>query len=110
MQINYYKEYSPSLGRDMEFKSYGWAGKPILYIPCQDGRFYDFENFGMDNVLAGRIEAGQVQAGGERDGGKQKRRHQGAHHASLALGAYHLRTLLLSTDQPIVAQSRRSPI
>ncbi len=61
MQINYYKEYSPSLGRDMEFKSYGWAGKPILYIPCQDGRFYDFENFGMDNVLAGRIEAGQVQ-------------------------------------------------
>ena len=47
MEIRYDKWYSPALGRDMEIKTYGRGGKPVLYIPCQDGRFYDFENFGM---------------------------------------------------------------
>ena len=45
MEMQYFKEYSPELGRDMECKLYGHAGRPMLYIPCQDGRFFDFENF-----------------------------------------------------------------
>ena len=28
MKVEYYKEYSHELGRDMEFKVYGHAGKP----------------------------------------------------------------------------------
>ena len=44
MNIQYFKNYSPALGRDMECKLYGHGGQPILFIPCQDGRFYDFEN------------------------------------------------------------------
>lgn len=30
MKIEYYNEYSPSLGRHMELKVFGHAGKPIL--------------------------------------------------------------------------------
>ena len=47
VNIKYYKEYSHHLNRDMEFKVYGHSGQPILIFPCQDGRFYDFENFNM---------------------------------------------------------------
>lgn len=60
MKTTYLKDYSPILGRDMECKIYGHAGKPVLFIPCQDGRFYDFENFGMADVWAPWIESGQV--------------------------------------------------
>ena len=39
MEVQYRKEYSPALGRDMECKIYGHKGRPVLFIPCQDGRF-----------------------------------------------------------------------
>lgn len=60
MQTRYYKQYSPAMGREMEFKVYGHAGKPVLFVPCQAGRFYDFENFHMDAVFAPWIDAGRV--------------------------------------------------
>ena len=44
MYTAYYREYSQNLHRDMEFKVYGHGGKPVLFIPCQEGRFFDFEN------------------------------------------------------------------
>lgn len=47
METQYFKHYSPALGRDMECKVYGRKGRPVLFIPCQDGRFFDFENFRM---------------------------------------------------------------
>lgn len=60
MQTEYMKSYSPSLGRDMECKLYGHAGQPVLFIPCQDGRFFDFEGFHMTDTWGPWIEAGQV--------------------------------------------------
>ena len=60
METQYYKRYSQALGRDMECKVYGHAGRPVLYIPCQNGRFFDFENFHMADVWAPWIESGQV--------------------------------------------------
>ena len=60
METQYFKQYSPALGRDMECKVYGHAGRPVLFIPCQDGRFFDFENFSMTNVWAPWIDAGEV--------------------------------------------------
>ena len=60
METQYYKDYSPSLCRDMEAKSYGHSGRPVLFIPCQDGRFFDFENFHMASVMAPWIESGQI--------------------------------------------------
>lgn len=60
MQTQYNKWYSPSLGREMEIKSYGHAGRPVLFIPCQDGRFFDFENYHMSDTWAPWIESGRV--------------------------------------------------
>ena len=60
MEIQYYKQYSHKLNRDMEWKVYGHAGRPVLFIPCQDGRFFDFENFKMIDVWAPFIDAGKV--------------------------------------------------
>lgn len=60
MNIQYFKNYSPALGRDMECKLYGHGGQPILFIPCQDGRFFDFENFHMTDVWAPWINSGEV--------------------------------------------------
>lgn len=59
MEIQYHKQYSPALGRDMEYKTYGTQGHAILAFPSQDGRFYDWENFGMIDVLAPWIESGK---------------------------------------------------
>jgi esterase/lipase superfamily enzyme len=60
METQYFKQYSPALGRDMEVKVYGHAGRPVLFIPCQNGRFFDFENFRMTDAWAPFIDAGQV--------------------------------------------------
>ncbi len=60
MHTEYFKDYSPNMGQDMECKLYGHAGRPVLFIPCQDGRFYDFENFSMTDAWAPWIDAGQV--------------------------------------------------
>lgn len=58
VEISYHKDYSHVLGRDMELKVYGHAGRPCLVFPCQAGRPWDFESFGMVGVLAPWIDAG----------------------------------------------------
>ena len=60
METQYFKRYSPALDREMEWKVYGHGGRPVLYIPCQNGRFFDFENFKMTDTWAPWIESGQV--------------------------------------------------
>ena len=59
METQYWKEYSPSLNRDMEMKRWGHSGRPFLFIPCQNGRFYDFENYHMTDVFADWINEGR---------------------------------------------------
>ena len=61
MNINYYKEYSSILNRDMEYKVFGDTGRICLAFPAQNGRFYDFENFGMVDCMSAFIESGKVQ-------------------------------------------------
>lgn len=61
MHTAYYKSYSSYLGRDMEFMVYGHAGKPCVVFPAQDGRFFDFKNFGMVDVVSEFIEQGKLQ-------------------------------------------------
>ena len=60
MEKQYFREYSPILEREMEWKVYGRRGRPVLFIPCQDGRFFDFEDFGMSSVWSPWINSGQV--------------------------------------------------
>ena len=60
MEIYYTDFWSKSLNRNMPMKVYGHHGRPVLFIPCQDGRFVDFENFHMVDVFAPWIEDGKV--------------------------------------------------
>ena len=39
MEMQYFKEYSPALGREMECKVYGHAGRPMLFIPLSGWPF-----------------------------------------------------------------------
>lgn len=61
MKVEYHKHYSDRLKRDMEFKVYGYAGKPVVCVPCQCGRFYEFEDLHMLDVYAPYIESGRIQ-------------------------------------------------
>lgn len=59
MITNYWRYYSHALNRETEIKCYGHAGRPVLFIPCQGGRFFDFENYHMTDVWAKWIDAGE---------------------------------------------------
>ena len=60
MDIRYFKHWSTPLNREMEFKVYGsGSGKAVLFIPCQGGRYVDFEGFQMHETWAKWIEAGE---------------------------------------------------
>ena len=59
MEIRYFKHYSRNLDRDREFKVYGHCGRPVLFIPCEGGRFYDYEDFGMIDRWAQWIDEGR---------------------------------------------------
>jgi esterase/lipase superfamily enzyme len=61
MQRDYIKEYSPSLGRDMEILHFGHAGRPLLVVPTSMGRFYQWEDFGLVGALSDLIESGAIQ-------------------------------------------------
>jgi esterase/lipase superfamily enzyme len=61
MNVEYHKWYSPSLGHDMELKVFGHAGKPIVVFPCQGGRFYEWEDFGMIEACRASVDEGRVQ-------------------------------------------------
>ncbi len=52
--------FSPSLGRDMGLLLYGHAGKPVVAFPSQDGRFWDWEAFGMVDAVADLLEEGRL--------------------------------------------------
>lgn len=56
MQIQYFKEYSQSLQRDMEYKIYGHAGKICLVIPTQNNRFHEWEWRHMYDTVQDEIE------------------------------------------------------
>ena len=61
MQRDYVKEYSPSLGRDMELLHFGHAGRTLLVFPTSQGRFYQWEDFGLVAGISDFIESGAVQ-------------------------------------------------
>ena len=61
MKTKYFKEYSTNLRRDMEYKVYGHAGVPFLGFPCQNGRFFDYEDNGMIDAAEPFIDSGRIQ-------------------------------------------------
>jgi len=61
MHREYHKWFSPRLGRDMEMLVFGHDGLPAVVFPTSCGRFFEFEDRGMVNAIAGEIEAGRIQ-------------------------------------------------
>jgi len=61
MQVAYHKDYSQRLGREMEYKVYGYKGKPVLVFPTSNGRFYQYEDAGMIHAISGFIDDGKIQ-------------------------------------------------
>jgi esterase/lipase superfamily enzyme len=60
MNVKYFSIYSSHLKRDMSFKTYGYAGKPILAFPSSGGRFYEYEDFGMIEACRAFINSGRI--------------------------------------------------
>lgn len=61
MNIEYHKWWSDHLNQDMELKVYGHAGKPVVVFPCQGGRFFEWEDFGMIHAIHPFILDGKIQ-------------------------------------------------
>ena len=60
MKIQYFKEYSNILNREMEYKVYGQGGKLCLAIPSQNGRFFEWEDRGMIEACCEWIDKNQL--------------------------------------------------
>jgi esterase/lipase superfamily enzyme len=56
----YHKWFSQNLGREMELLVFGHAGAKVLVFPTRQGRFFDYENWGLVNALQRSIESGQI--------------------------------------------------
>ncbi len=61
MNREYHKWWSPRLKRDMELLVFGHAGAKVLVFPTRDGRFFEYEDMRMTEVLREKVEAGHLQ-------------------------------------------------
>jgi len=52
--------FSPALGQDMTLRVYGHAGRPVVAFPSQDGRYWDFEGWGMVDAVGSLLDAGRM--------------------------------------------------
>lgn len=61
MHRDYHRWFSPNLNRDMELLVFGHAGARVLVFPTRRGRFYEYEELGLIDTLADRLENGWLQ-------------------------------------------------
>lgn len=61
MQREYHKWWSNRLQRTMELLVFGHAGAKVLIFPTRDGRFYEYEDLGIVEILKPKIEQGYLQ-------------------------------------------------
>lgn len=61
MTRDYVRWYSQHLQRDMEILVFGHAGRPMIVFPTSMGAFFEYEDRGMVEALAPKIDAGDVQ-------------------------------------------------
>ena len=60
MKRDYHKWFSHRLGREMELLVFGHAGAKVLVFPTREGRFFDYENWGLVDALRHSIDAGHL--------------------------------------------------
>lgn len=61
MHRSYHHWHSAALDRSMELLVFGHSGPICLVFPSSQGRFYDYENFGMVEALSDWLERGDLQ-------------------------------------------------
>ena len=61
MNREYHRWLSPTLGREMELLVFGHAGARVVVFPTSQGRFYQWEDMGMNAPLADQLERGDLQ-------------------------------------------------
>ena len=89
MQVSYHKDYSGELGRDMEYKRYGYAGRPVVVFPTSSGRFYQFEDSGAIAALGEFIDTGRIQVLTREAAASNGRRKLKPLFAGCSMGAFH---------------------
>jgi esterase/lipase superfamily enzyme len=62
MHREYHKWFSPRLHREMALLVFGHSGLPLIVFPTSMGRFFDYENRHMIDVLGPKYEDGRIQA------------------------------------------------
>ena len=60
MTRDYHRWFSRSLNRDMELVVFGHAGPPVMVFPTSMGAFFEYEDRGMVEALAGKLEHGAL--------------------------------------------------
>src|ERR1700722_9122115 len=60
MLREYHRWFSPCLERDMELLTFGHSGAAVLVFPTREGRFYDYENWGLVRAVQDFIDAGRL--------------------------------------------------
>jgi len=60
LHIEYRSFHSSHLNREMPFKIYGHAGKPMLVFPSSGGSFHEYDDFGMIDAIWPFIEYGDI--------------------------------------------------
>ena len=61
MSREYCMWFYGALGRQMEMLVFGQDGRPVIVFPSASGRFYEFEDQGMVEAIAEKIEGRRVQ-------------------------------------------------
>ncbi|QOY90389.1 esterase family protein [Paludibaculum fermentans] len=61
MNREYHKWFSTRLQREMELLVFGHAGARVLIFPTREGRFFDYENWGLVAALQHHLSNGWLQ-------------------------------------------------
>jgi esterase/lipase superfamily enzyme len=61
MRREYHHWWSPNLNRNMELLIFGRSGAKVLVFPTRGARFHEYEDLGLVQSIAGKINAGQLQ-------------------------------------------------
>jgi len=60
MTFDQHSWWSPHLNQEMTLRTYGHTGKPILVFPSQEGRYYEYDDFGMVEACKPWLDAGKI--------------------------------------------------
>ena len=60
MNVEEHHWHSDALGHEMWLKVYGHDGRPVVAFPSQDGRYWDWEGWGMVDAVGHLIDGGRM--------------------------------------------------